>query len=61
VISLYYYLKVVKAMYLDENDNPIPTLKSDFPAKISLIVCFAGVVLIGIASVIYEKIGDIAY
>jgi len=61
VISLYYYLKVVKAMYLDENENPIPTLKSDFPAKISLAVCFLGFCLIGIISVIFQKIGEAAY
>jgi len=61
VISLYYYLLVVKAMYLEENDNPIPTLKSDIASKISLVVCFLGFVLVGIISIIFQKIGEAAY
>jgi len=61
VISLYYYLKIVKAMYLEESANPIPALKSDLPAKISLAICFTGFCLIGIISVIYDKIGAVAY
>jgi len=61
VISLYYYLKVVKAMYLDESGNPIPTLKSDIANKISLVVCLLGFCLIGIISVIFHKIGEVAY
>ena len=29
VISLYYYLLIVKAMYITPSDNPIPTFRSD--------------------------------
>ena len=61
VISLYYYLKVVKAMYLDDSDNPVPTLKSDIASKISLIICFLGFCLIGIISIIFKQIGEVAY
>ncbi|NJO25401.1 MAG: hypothetical protein HC867_05975 [Bacteroidia bacterium] len=28
VISLYYYLKVIKVMFMDANENPIETLKA---------------------------------
>jgi NADH-quinone oxidoreductase subunit N len=29
IISLYYYLLVVKAMFINKSENPIPTIKSD--------------------------------
>ena len=61
VISLYYYLKIVKAMYLEDSNNPIPTFKSDIASKISLVVCFCGFCLIGIVSIIFQKIGEVAY
>jgi len=61
VISLYYYLKVVKAMYLEESDDPIPTIKSDIASKISLVICFLGFCLVGFISIIYDKIGAVAY
>ena len=54
VISLYYYLLVVKAMFVDENDEPIETLKSSTPMRISLLVCLAGIVLFGLISCIYQ-------
>ena len=56
VISLYYYLIVVKAMFINKNDNPVEPIKADLPAKISLAICMAGVVFIGFFSVIYEQL-----
>ena len=54
VISLYYYLLVVKAMFVDENDAPIETLKSTVPMRISLIICLAGIILFGLVSSTYH-------
>ena len=56
VVSLYYYLLIVKAMYITKTDNPLPTFKSDVNTKIALAVCTAGVALFGIVSCIYEWI-----
>jgi NADH-quinone oxidoreductase subunit N len=53
-ISLYYYLRVVKAMFIDKNDHPIPYFKSDIFTRISLIICVSGVFLIGFFGFIYE-------
>lgn len=55
-ISLYYYLRVVKAMFIDPNDNPIPYFKTDVPAKIGLLICVAGMFIVGFAASIYEAI-----
>jgi NADH-quinone oxidoreductase subunit N len=60
-ISLYYYLRVIKAMFIDKSETPIPYFKSDFPMRLSLIICVAGIFLIGFASFIYEYILSISF
>jgi NADH-quinone oxidoreductase subunit N len=59
-ISLYYYLRVVKAMFIDKSENPIPYFNSDMLTKLSLIICVAGVFLVGFFSLIYEYIFKIS-
>lgn len=54
VISLYYYLLVVKAMFIDENDSPIPYYRSSRYMRISLVVCLAGIIVLGISSGVYQ-------
>ena len=56
VVSLYYYLLIVKAMYITKTDSPLPAFKSDANTKIALAICTAGVALFGIVSCIYEWI-----
>ena len=56
VVSLYYYLIIVKAMYITKTDNPLPTFQSDECTKIALGVCTAGIALFGVASCVYEWI-----
>ena len=56
VVSLYYYLLIVKAMYITKTDSPLPTFKSDEGTKIALGICTVGIVLFGIVSCIYEWI-----
>ena len=56
IISLYYYLRVVKAMYINPSDAPIATFRSDGYTRLSLVLCMAGVLLLGIASSVYDGI-----
>ena len=56
VISLYYYLLIVKAMYINKNENPLPAFKSDFNTKLALAICTFGILLFGIGSFFYEWI-----
>jgi NADH-quinone oxidoreductase subunit N len=55
-ISLYYYLLVVKAMFINKSESPIAKLSSTFYEKSALTICVAGVVVIGFASGIYNYI-----
>ena len=54
VVSLYYYLLIVKAMYIKAEEHPLPTFKMDGAAKLSLAICTLGIVLFGVCSCIYE-------
>ena len=56
VVSLYYYLLIVKAMYIKQEANPLPAFATDTATKISLVICTAGICLFGIVSCIYEWI-----
>lgn len=56
VISLYYYLLIVKAMYIKKTDTPLPTFASGLNTKIALAFCTAGIVLFGVCSVVYDWI-----
>ena len=60
VISLYYYLLIVKAMYITKEDSPLPTFTMDGTTKLSLALCTAGICLLGIVSCVYEWIAAAA-
>lgn len=56
VISLYYYLLIVKAMYIKPNANPLPAFKSAVSTKFALALCTLGVVSFGVCSFVYDWI-----
>ena len=60
IISLYYYLLVVKAMFINDNDNPIATFQSHWTERAGLVVCVAGIILVGLISCIYSFLIDSA-
>ncbi len=55
-VSLFYYLLVVKSMFINKNESPIPTLSSSGYEKLALSICFVGIVMIGFVSGLYEYI-----
>ena len=56
VVSLYYYLLIVKAMYITKTDSPLPTFRNGKSVNFSLTICTAGILLFGVCSCIYEWI-----
>ena len=56
VISLYYYLLIVKAMYIKPSEKPIAKFVSKPETKLALALCTLGVVLFGIVSGVYTWI-----
>ncbi len=56
VISLYYYLRVIKAMFMDGNDNPIEPVKTGWSPKIAMAICVGGIIITGLTSGAYNYI-----
>ena len=61
IISLFYYLLVVKAMFIVKSENPIEKFRSDFPTRFALGICVAGIVITGFASIIFEAIRNLSF
>lgn len=55
-ISLYYYLLVVKAMFINKSESPIKPLSSTFYEKAAMTLCLVGILAIGFVSNIYDYI-----
>ena len=60
IVSLYYYLRVVSAMFMETNENPIDKLKPSAAVKLGLIICAAGIVFTGLLSWIYDYIQSLS-
>ena len=59
IISLYYYLKVVRSIFMEKNDQPIEKLNLQSSTKLGLIICATGIVLTGLLSWIYDYIQNL--
>jgi len=61
IISLYYYLMPVKAMFINKSETPIAYFKTDWVSKIGITICIVGMVVVGFASSIFESILNICF
>ena len=60
VASLYYYLLIVKAMYIKQTDTPLPHFHTALCTKAALAVCTLGIALFGVCSCIYDWLYGVA-
>ena len=56
VVSLYYYLRIVKAMFMDTNDHPIEKIKANWLPKLGLAICIGGIIVTGFTGGAYQYI-----
>ena len=56
VISLYYYLRIVKAMFMDEGETPVMRIEAGVSSKVALAICIGGILVTGLASGAYQYI-----
>ena len=54
IISLYYYLLVVKAMFINDSEHPIATFRSACSERLGMWICVAGIIGLGIISYFYN-------
>ncbi len=56
IISLYYYLRVIRAIFMDKNEQPVEKIILNPAAKLGMVICAAGILLVGLLSWIYDYI-----
>lgn len=59
-ISLYYYLLVVKAIFINKNENPIEKIKNNWYIKISFVICVIGLFVLGFYGDLFEYINSVS-
>ena len=59
IVSLYYYLRIVKAMFMDANEHPIEPLQLPVYPKLALWLCLGGIFLTGFVRYIFDYIGSV--
>ncbi len=60
IVSLYYYLLVVKAMFISTDESVIPTFKSSCTERLGLWITVAGILLLGLVSCVYSELLNLA-
>lgn len=56
VVSLYYYLRVVKAIFIDKSETPMEKIKVGSLNATTMAICCAGILLIGFCGDVFEYI-----
>ena len=56
IVSLYYYLLVVKAMFISDDDCVIAHFRSSCGERLGMWIALAGVMLLGLVSPIYDTL-----
>lgn len=56
IVSLYYYLLVVKAMFINPDPCRIQPFRSDWTERLGMWVCVAGIIFIGFVSAFYNAL-----
>ena len=61
VISLYYYLLIVKAMYINPSDDLAPAFRTDNHTRLALALCTLGIIGLGVLSMVYGNIDKLSF
>ena len=59
-ISLYYYLLVIRAMFVRKGENPVPFFTSKIYMKLGLLITVMGILALGLYSPLYEYIFELS-
>jgi NADH-quinone oxidoreductase subunit N len=60
IISFYYYLRIVKMIFMDENEMPIEKLSIPVFPKLALAICLVGIISTGFISYVYDYIHSLS-
>ena len=59
-ISLYYYLLVIRAMFIRNSDHPIPYFKNKIYMRLGLLITAIGILVLGLYSPLYDYIFELS-
>ena len=59
-VSLYYYLLIIKTMFINKSENPIANFRSNLPMRISLIVCVIGILVAGFTNQVFDYFNEVS-
>ena len=59
-ISLYYYLLVIRAIFIRKSENPIPYFKNKIYMRLGLLIAAIGVLVLGLYSPLYDYIYELS-
>ncbi|MES2645468.1 MAG: NADH-quinone oxidoreductase subunit N [Bacteroidota bacterium] len=60
IVSLFYYLKVVRTIFMEKNEAPMEKLAIDSWPKFAMAICVTGIITLGFVSWVYEYISGIS-
>jgi len=56
IISMAYYLRIVKVMFMDTNESPLQKVEMGWSPRIAMVICIGGILVTGVVSGAYEYI-----
>ena len=56
VVALYYYLRVIKAIFMESNEHPIEKLKISLLPRLAMLLCAGGIIITGFIGWLYDYI-----
>jgi NADH-quinone oxidoreductase subunit N len=60
IISFYYYLRIVKVMFMDSNPEPVEKISIPVMPRLALYACMIGVIAVGFIGWIYNYIHSLS-
>ncbi len=60
IISFYYYLRIVKVIFMDATDRPMEKVSVSFMPRMALYVCTIGVVVAGVVGSVFDYIHSLS-
>ena len=56
IVSLYYYLRVIRSVFMNKNEMPFEKIDLQPSVKFGLIICGGGIIVVGLLSWVYDYI-----
>lgn len=60
MISLYYYLRVIRSMFMESRVDIIPAVSTGITFRIALFICITGIIITGFFGSVYQYIYSLA-